>query len=365
MGCVLGRFAAIAALVALLLLTCCGASAAGATQGGPRFSFVEWRYSSQELEKARVETFLVSARPNGSGRHRLFGKGRRINPTIFHGGSWSPDGSRVAFSGTPIAGGREGKPRIYILRAGRGRPRALPKTLGGTHPVFSPDGSRIAFKRSRFRFHFNRKNPLKSRSYASATSWMLDLASGKARQLTPWRNGLFNSPYSFSPGGTVLALDRSRPGRGTEAVSYDLGSRKTTTIAVEATEPVFSPDGSRVALVSYRDHLTVDGFDGPEARGEIYTVAPDGSDPVRVTHAPRAYESEPSWDPSGSRLAYTSNNDELSAFLGLENSVMAINVDGTCPTTVISRRRSRRGGSAYYGPAWQPGPGREAGPISC
>ncbi len=39
---------------------------------------------------------------------------------------------------------------------------------------------------------------------------------------------------------------------------------------------------------------------------------------------------------------------------------MAINADGTCLTKVFSDPDL-----TLYGAAWQPGPGREAGPIVC
>ena len=39
---------------------------------------------------------------------------------------------------------------------------------------------------------------------------------------------------------------------------------------------------------------------------------------------------------------------------------MEINADGSCPTRILSVP-----GVAFLSPAWQPGPGREADPISC
>jgi hypothetical protein len=37
-----------------------------------------------------------------------------------------------------------------------------------------------------------------------------------------------------------------------------------------------------------------------------------------------------------------------------------INADGTCSTLLLMSGRV-----LFSGPSWQPGPGREAGPISC
>ncbi|MDQ2630576.1 MAG: hypothetical protein M3Y75_06325, partial [Actinomycetota bacterium] len=71
----------------------------------------------------------------------------------------------------------------------------------------------------------------------------------------------------------------------------------------------------------------------------------------------------PSWDPSGSRIAFTTlkGGDPFGLSIPAQgNSVMQVNADGTCLGTLLSIDRGR-----YEGVAWQPGPERAAGPISC
>jgi hypothetical protein len=46
--------------------------------------------------------------------------------------------------------------------------------------------------------------------------------------------------------------------------------------------------------------------------------------------------------------------------LGLGDAVMEINADGSCATKVLFAPKN-----AFLSPVWQPGPGREAGPIAC
>ena len=70
----------------------------------------------------------------------------------------------------------------------------------------------------------------------------------------------------------------------------------------------------------------------------------------------------PSWDPSGRRLAFTRTRVVEN---GYDNpmkgdALMAINANGTCLKRVYTDRET-----TLYGAAWQPGPGREAGPIAC
>jgi dipeptidyl aminopeptidase/acylaminoacyl peptidase len=194
------------------------------------------------------------------------------------------------------------------------------------------------------------------------------VAGGKPRRLTPWGNGRFESPSSFSPNGRLLALDRAHL-HGPEAVALDLVSHRTRLIASEAEDPVYSPDGSKVALVSYRDHITSGEGEDRTGVGELYVVTPGGQHPVRLTHDRDRQEANPSWDPSSQRIAYVQGTAQWA--VGLTGVVMEVNADGSCPTTVLGtpRKEGKYGpplnGPGFYAPAWQPGVGREAGAISC
>jgi Tol biopolymer transport system component len=66
-----------------------------------------------------------------------------------------------------------------------------------------------------------------------------------------------------------------------------------------ASAPAWSPDGGRVAFV-------VQTFDetGGTRRADIWTMDADGSDPTQVTHGPGSSWS-PSWSPDGTQIAYT------------------------------------------------------------
>src|SRR5207249_4993650 len=59
--------------------------------------------------------------------------------------SWSPDGSRIAFSSS-----RDGNNEIYVMNAdGTGQTRLTTTTASNLHPTWSPDGAKIAFSSSR------------------------------------------------------------------------------------------------------------------------------------------------------------------------------------------------------------------------
>jgi Tol biopolymer transport system component len=90
--------------------------------------------------------------------------------------------------------------------------------------------------------------------FKSISTWLLDLDSGAVRQFTPWRNGLSEFPASFSPDGTSLALssrlDRAgRPPRFA-ALAVRLDGSGSTLLARGVAEPIYSPDGASVALIT-------------------------------------------------------------------------------------------------------------------
>ena len=88
----------------------------------------------------------------------------------------------------------------------------------------------------------------------------------------------------------------------------------------------------------------------------------DGSRVRRLTRTRGGIELWPSWDPSGERIAYTRlHGGSFLGFLGFGDAILQVNADGSCGSTVLGGRF----GVAYWGGAWQPGPGREAGRIPC
>jgi Tol biopolymer transport system component len=93
----------------------------------------------------------------------------------------------------------------------------------------------------------------------------------------------------------------------------------------------------------------------------------DRSSRLRLTDTPAKAERPASWDPSGERLVYTTKSAPTERTSGdLEASVMQINADGTCRSRVsIPQLQAPDHRVAFLYPAWQPGPGREAGSISC
>lgn len=270
---------------------------------------------------------IVTMGPNGESPRVLIEEAGWSRP------SWSADGSLLAFgsygdwSGEVVAVAEFNPPGIRFFR------RA---SLEGGNPVMAPDGHTIAY------WHKN-------------SVWLRNVMSGSVRRLqTDFE------PSSFSPDGSKLA---GTVGFGpAEAVVVDLSTGHVSLLAREASEPVYSPDGSEVAFIRWKNWRSSWVDDGSPPIDEL-RVTRVGTFPrsrlLRRSHKLLAW---PSWDPSGQRIAFIRTrvveNGYDDPMKG--DALMAINADGTCLKRVYTDREA-----TLYSAAWQPGPGREAGPITC
>jgi Tol biopolymer transport system component len=304
---------------AVLLLAVGVASAAAPT--GPRLAAIKMTWKP-------MRHTLVSVDRNGHDLMRVAG-GQEDGPVdsiVIAPLSWRPDGSEVAFTGLGA---------FWLARADGGGAREV-NAARAELPVFAPDGVTIAFTR------FPR--------YDEAAIWTIDLTTGEQRQLTPSRRGLHYIASSYSPDGTTLLatrFDENRRGDA-EPVALDLASGRVRRLIADGIEPVYSPDASQIALFRRVGKRQLD---------DLFILDLTDGRLRRLTRTPHKNELFASWDPSGERIAFARFRGE---HYGWANSIVQINADGTCETEIVAQRRT-----VFYGPAWQPGPGREAGRIAC
>ncbi len=343
-------------LGAILLLVASAARAVGPE--GPRLAFLEFVNRPATLKVATGDASLGgrTAVAGGSPRSRPF-------PYPLSGPTWSPDGASIAFAG--IKGPSRGllKPRrrqIYLVAADGSGLAAIPSTREGFAPVFFPDGRRIAFARSRWGLPEVRQK--------SISIWSVGLNGSGLTQLTEWAPGIENLPSSFSPDGSILAFThRDAIRERVDARALRLGDGSSLVLARNAKWPRYSPDGSRIAFLGVE---AVDGGSccelGDGFSVDLYTMNANGSSRLRLTDTPLKAEQPPSWDPSGERLAYMTKNSPAEGSGSYVDSVMQVNADGTCPSRISTPVLNSDGNwVAFSFPAWQPGPGREAGRIAC
>ena len=104
-------------------------------------------------------------------------------------------------------------------------------------------------------------------------------------------------------------------------------------------DPVWSPDGKRIAFKSDRDgHVNVHGW----PTHDIYVMDADGSNQQNLTNNP-ADDWDPSWSPDGKRIAFTSRRDGPFNF-----EVYVMDADGSNLQNLTNNPRDDRN------PSWSP-----------
>jgi VCBS repeat-containing protein len=238
-------------------------------------------------------------------------------------------------------------------------------------PVFSPDGTKVAFQSSA-------DNLVSGDTNGQPDIFVKDLATGMITLVSTNAGGVQGDSWSyqpaFSPDGTELAFvsisDNLVPGDTNQA--YDVFVKDLTTGAVtlvstsangaqadgfQSTNPIFSPDGTKVAFYSDADNLVAgdtdhlrDIFVKDLVTGAITLVgaspynggAGTGGDQNGFTFAP-------SFSPDGTKIVFGSTTGG-----GAINNIY-INDLATGATTLVSDSASGvHGNGGSYDPVFSP-----------
>jgi Tol biopolymer transport system component len=249
------------ALALLLVAAAASTLAVAAPLTGPRLAVMRVNGGGGALEIATLD-------PSGGGYRRLVTQ--RLSKRFGALGSlaWSTDGSLLAYSRRQPSGHRA---IVVVPATGKGRIRVVPGTRGGEWPVFSPDGHSLAFARYRVEGADGRRLP----SFEGSSVWIVDLKSGLRRQLTRWRNDLWQYPSSFSPDGSTLLLSRLDFARSVESeiVALRFDGRTSGLLVGEGDEPLYSPDGRKIVFIDWRERRVWSGSgpSGYSGRHPTYT----------------------------------------------------------------------------------------------
>lgn len=185
------------------------------------------------------------------------------------GGTFSPDGSQVAFSWN---GKNQDNHDIYVKVLGEETPHQLttdPAADG--FPAWSPDGSHIAFGRS--------KQPWS----APASIYLIPAVGGPERllaELVPVEHYVPIAGLAWSPDGKWLAFPDLTSQEGPfslHGVSPESGKKQKLTspppLSLGDGLPAFSPDGRMLAFVRASSYESAD----------IYLMPASGGEPKRLT----------------------------------------------------------------------------------
>lgn len=209
-------------------------------------------------------------------------------------------------------------------------------TQGGSvidnNPVFSPDGSKIAF---------DRKSGFKTEIYIINVDGTNPVAvtSGEVQPES------LNLDPSWSPDGTRLVFATNRSGSRTLEIwtvktdgsglvrlssNVQLSTDGFGPIFSQDGNPAWSPDGTQIVYASTRDGLT---------DTELYVVNSDGSssNPTRLTDN-TVDDRIPTWSPDSQKIAFHRNGSSSSG-------INIINRDGTNSVNITNEG---------FDPAWSP-----------
>jgi dipeptidyl aminopeptidase/acylaminoacyl peptidase len=125
--------------------------------------------------------------------------------------------------------------------------------------------------------------------------WIVRADGSKLERITSSRKS--DTEPTWAPKGPNIMFVRTGQSGRSDLYAMNLTAGRPTLFLEDGSSPAWSPDGSRIAFVR-----TVEG------NTDIYSVAADGSDLVRVTTDP-AVDTEPTWGPGGARLTFASDRD--------------------------------------------------------
>jgi hypothetical protein len=142
------------------------------------------------LRRGRAALFVVDPETGRRVREKEFAELSELQSPSF-----APDGRRVVFSA--LQGGLLDL-WTYDLESGE-RKRLTSDAFAELQPVFSPDGSRVAFATDRF------STDLETLSFGNYRLGVLDLASGEVEELPGYRGARHSNPQ-WSPDGSSLVF---------------------------------------------------------------------------------------------------------------------------------------------------------------
>jgi Tol biopolymer transport system component len=172
----------------------------------------------------------------------------------------------------------------------------------GSQPVWSPDGTAIAFVRG-------------------GDIWVMNAGGSDQRQLT--NTAAADRTPAYAPDGRIAFVRDDGTDGEIWAMNGDgTGQTQLTNNAALDEHPAWSPDGQLIAFDSTRS---------AGAQWRIYTMAPDGSNQTQV---PNSVDGDlaPAWSPTGDRLAFYN----ACGCNGIELDLFVIGADGSNRTQVTS-----------------------------
>lgn len=217
---------------------------------------------------------------------------------------WSPDGTRIAYHSLRDVW------QVYVMNADGSGQLNLTRTLTDeSFPQWSPDGSQILF-------HSNRENSVK----VQFDIFVMNADGSDVRRLTTSEDN--ETGASWSPDGTQIAYQRKLANGREHIFLMDAdgsNQQQITSGSTDSLYPIWSPDGRRLLFHSNR----AGGWN-------IFSMAIDGSDIRQISDA-GTEDFFATWSPNGEWVVYHSNvgDDNRDLFIGRADGTETIRLTET------------------------------------
>ena len=165
---------------------------------------------------------------------------------------WSPDGSRIAFTTN-----RDGNPEIYVMnRDGSGLRRMTNHPAIDVSPTWSPSGNQLAWVSDR-----------------TGTGRIYIMNADGTGQRVLINEEAYRPTWSSEPFNEIAYAAKSGPGYDIKVYSFQTGESRRITDGIGSNEsPAFAPNGRHIAFTSTRN-----------GKVQVYTIARDGNDLRQIT----------------------------------------------------------------------------------
>ena len=228
--------------------------------------------------------------------------------------SWSPDGTKIAFSSTRDTGNLQ----IYVMNAdGTSQTRLTTKAGDDQTPSWSPDGAKIAFMSNRVTVD----NPT-----GDFEIFVMNANGSGVTQLT--FNTIHDSSPSYSPDGTKIVFDSGDNGASEIWVMAPDGTGQTQLTFNGGTQdvgPRWSPDGTNILW--RRDF-------GGCGQADIWVMKSDSTSPSPLICDSVGHESGGTYSPDGTKMLFGSTRDFFGGWQ--KEELYVANADGTGQTRITT-----------------------------